>query len=147
MKTKVALLFCGLCWTALAYGLGVTRGEIGIPLVCGLVTSFVVWSVVSFDIQNSRGWQWFALPFFSLVVGILVFVSLIQVAWWLRDVLFEVQPRYSHINGYWLGPFVCLFYALTIYIWIIYPLSLLTHYLLRKYAIPHTAEPGATANR
>ena len=134
MKKTALLIISGVLWTALAYSLGVTRHEIGIPVFCGIATSLFLGFILLDQIQKNKGWRWFLLPLQSIILGTLLFVYLLQAAWWIRETVTKDVSGYSHISGYWMNPIVYAFYAITAFIWITYPASLLTHYALRKYA-------------
>ena len=134
MKTTAQLIVSGVLWTILAYVLGVTQKEFTIPVACGIVTSLLVGFILLHQIENSKGWRWFLLPIQSIILGTLSFTYLMQFAWWIREVLTNDIHGDSRIYGHWMNPIVYTFYAVTVFIWITYPASLLTHYVLRKYA-------------
>lgn len=137
MKYLVALTFSGLAWTALAFALGHFTVSFGLAVAPGVVTAFCVGFLLKDPIKKVRGWGWFALPFASIALGAFLFgVLFVSVLW--------VVSRFTHsehVEGgaIWVSALLYAYLSLTVFVWVTYPASLLTHYLLRRYALPKTA--------
>lgn len=137
MKYSVALLLSGLAWTALAFALGHFTVSFWLAVAPGIATAFFVGFVLKEPIKKARGLGWFALPLASILIAASSFGILFVSAMWLAAHFTHAEP----IQGaaILVSAIVYAYASLTYFIWATYPASLLTHYLLRRYALPKTA--------
>jgi hypothetical protein len=71
-----------------------------------------------------RGWRWYVLPLLTLLTGTIVFGFLVPCAWALTDSL--------DAEAFYKVPLMIVFYSMTFYLMVLYPLALLTQHLLRR---------------
>jgi hypothetical protein len=121
-----------MCWSALSF-LVAPMASIFPTMIVGITTALVVGYVLRGWIKRLRGWRWFALPLLSIAIATMTFGLLLPPVWWLVD----LRPQGLGIDSeaFWKTPLMFGFFSLTVYIWLMYPASLLTHYLLRRYVL------------
>lgn len=98
-----------------------------LELLSAIITSIIVGTLFFKAIIQFKGSKWYWLPIYTLSVSTIVF-----------GFLMECIRYYYGFNGPgWITnnflnlPLVYLFYSLTYFIWFVYPLALLTQYLIR----------------
>ncbi len=133
MKYPAALLISGLAWTAVTCALDRFLMPV-VPAACaGIMTAFIVGAALRIAIQRWTGWRWFVLPFASVALGALLFGIFFSTITWVISLVTQKHDvaAASIIVAAYLFPYL----ALTYFVWATYPASLVTHYLLRRYAI------------
>ena len=136
MRYNLALIVSGIGWFLIAAILGggvPIVGEMWLqPLISALVTSFVVGLLFRKPVMIWRGWRRYILPFLTLLSATTLFGFLVPVSWQITSML---QGR-GNVDGQAFSQFPALlvFYSMTAYLLILYPLALLTQNLLRKFS-------------
>jgi hypothetical protein len=137
MKYLAALTLSGLAWTALAFALGHFTVSFWLAIAPGVLTAFCVGFLLKDPIKKARGWGWFVLPFASIALGTFLFGAFFVSVLWVASQFTLTE----HIEGgaIWVSALLYAYLSLTVFVWVTYPASLLTHYLLRRYALPKAA--------
>ena len=135
MSKYLIFVISGIIWYCIAIGAAtiVERKDLLfgrniwlLQLLSAVVTSTIVGATFHKSIIQFKGIKWFVLPILTLAVSTTIFGFLI---WFILHEKNETY-RYSIRNFYDLS-LVFLFYSLTYFIWLLYPLALLTQYLIR----------------
>lgn len=140
MRYHLALIVSGIGWFLIAaiLGRGVPIvGEMWLQhLICAVVTSLVIGLLFRKAVMTWRGWRRYILPLLTLLSATTLFGFLLPLSWQVTSML---QGR-GNVDGQAFSQFPALlvFYSMTAYILILYPLALLTQNLLRK--LSHDAE-------
>ena len=136
MTYLAALILSGLCWFGVAALLGSAvpiLGEMWLQhLVSALITSLLVGYTFKRPIRSWIGWRWYILPLLTLFVATALFGLLVPTSWWLTSII--RQTRDLDGEAFYFVPLYMLFYSLTFWLFLLYPLALLTQTLLRKLA-------------
>jgi len=136
MRYQLALIVSGIGWFCVAALLGravPVFGEMWLQhLVSAVVTSLVVGFVFKKPVMMWRGWRWFVLPVLTLLTATTIFGVLLPLSWMLTAKL----RGSGDVDGeaFYLVPALVVFYSMTAYLVILYPLALLTQNLLRKFS-------------
>ena len=136
MTYLTALIFSGLCWFGVAALLGsaipILNEAWPQHLVSALITSTVVGYVFKRPIRSWIGWRWYVLPILTLFAATALFGLLVPTSWWLTSII----RKTGKVEGeaFYFVPVYMVFYALTFWLFILYPLALLTQTVLRKLA-------------
>jgi len=134
MKYNLALIVSGICWFCIAAVLGVSVpiiGEMWLQhLLSAVVTSLLVGFLFRKPVMTWRGWRSYLLPLLTLFSATTLFGVLLPVSW---QVTAALQGR-GDVDGqaFYLVPASVVFYSMTAYLLLLYPLALLTQTLLRK---------------
>ena len=136
MKYNLALIVSGIGWFLIAVVLGMSVpiiGEMWLQhLISAVITSLVVGFIFRKPVMTWRGWRRYILPLLTLLSATTLFSFLVPLSWQVTSML---QGR-GNVDGQAFSqfPFLLVFYSMTAYILILYPLALLTQNLLRKYS-------------
>ena len=134
MKYIGALIISGLGWFCVAAALGGSVPILGgmwlQHLVSAVITSLVVGFVFKKPVMTWRGSRRYILPVLTLLTATTLFGVLLPLSWMVTAAL----KGSGHTDGeaFYLVPALLVFYSMTVYILILYPLALLTQNLLRK---------------
>lgn len=127
-RYAILLLISSACWFVVAgicgYAIPVFDGMWFQHFVCVVLTSFVVGFAYRGPMFRWSGWRWYALPLLTLVTGTTVFGILLTCGWALTESL-ESEAFYEL-------PLMIVFYSMTSFLVVLYPLALLTQHLLRR---------------
>jgi hypothetical protein len=137
MKYPAALALSGILWTAIALALGGLTVPFFPAAAAGIATAFVVGLLVKSPIKKVRGWLWFALPFASIALGAAVFALFLVGGSWVLATLTPIER--VEAEPIYVSALLYVYLSLTSFVWATYPASLLTHYLLRRYALQKSA--------
>jgi hypothetical protein len=136
MRYNLALIVSGIGWFLIAAILGggvPILGEMWIQhLISAVVTSLVIGFFFRKAVMTWRGWRRYILPLLTLLSATTLFGFLVPVSWQITSML---QGR-GNVDGQAFSqfPFLLIFYSMTVYLLILYPLALLTKNLLRKFS-------------
>lgn len=99
-------------------------------LLAAIMTSTSIGLIFKRAIESWRGWRWYLLPMLTLVTATGLYGLLVPISWWLTDKI----NRTGGIDGeaFYLIPMYMIFFSLTWYLIMLYPLALLTQTVLRK---------------
>ena len=142
MNYPAALVLSGICWSGVLWRLA-PMASFPSSIMIGIITALVTGYTLRGLIQRVWGWRWIALPLLNIAIGSVTFGTLLPVA-------LSVMDRHQMDREAFLNfPVIFGFYSLTLFIWITYPASLLTHYLLRRIALPKVSDqkPRRTRRR
>jgi|GEM_PF-4789528 len=134
MKYIFALVVCGICWFGVAAVLGSgipVLGEMWLQhLMSAVITSLVVGLIFQKPIMTWQGWWRYILPFLTILSATTLFGLLLPLSWWVM----AKRGGSGDVDGeaFYLVPAWVVFYSMTIYLLILYPLALLTQNLLCK---------------
>jgi len=106
--------------------------------LCAVLTSFIVGITFRPAILRWQGWRWYVLPLLTLLTGTGIFGFLLTCAWALTDSL--------ESDAFYKLPLGIVYYSMTAFLPVLYPLALLTQYLLRRQMKAGNAEPSASPN-
>ena len=146
MRYNLALIVSGLGWFCVAAVLGRAVPILGEMwpqhLVCAVVTSLMIGFCFKKPVVTWRGWRRYILPLLTLLSATTLFGALLPLSWRVTDAL---RGR-EGVDGeaYYLVPALIVFYSMTVYIWILYPVAFITQNLLRK--LSHESEPASTTD-
>jgi hypothetical protein len=134
------LIFCGLAWGTVSLGLldYVTPGA---SILASVATALIVGYVQRSKLRRTQGAAWYALPLLSILIAMAAYGVLEPVAEWLLDGRTWNSDRVE-VSALWEYPLGFMFYGLTLFVWLTYPLALATHFLLRKLALPDAGNPA-----
>ena len=141
MRYNLALIVSGIGWFCVAAVLGRAvpiLGEMWLQhLASALVTSLVVGFLFKKPVMTWRGRRRYLLPVLTLLSATTLFGVLLPLSWKLTAAL----RGSGGVDGeaFYLVPALVVFYSMTAYILILYPLALLTQNLRRK--LSSDAEP------
>ncbi len=127
-RYSILLLVSGSGWFVVAGVFGHAIPVFGsmwfLHLVCAVLTSFLVGIAFRVPILRWSGWRWYVLPLLTLLTGTTVFGFLLPCAWALTE----------SVDGeaFYRLPLAIVFYSMTFYLAVLYPLALLTQLLLRR---------------
>ncbi len=138
----IALIFVGIFWFYIASIFdGAIRsinskdlhikGDTWLPhMLCSVFTSLIIGLLFYKPICNWTKWKWFLLPILTLASSTIIFAILLNISWKIEHLF---KPYYEDIELTDIigTPLVFLFYSLTQFFIIFYPLALLTQYLVR----------------
>jgi hypothetical protein len=136
MRYNLALIVSGIGWFLIAAILGggvPIIGEMWLQhLISAVVTSLVIGFFFRKAVMTWRGWRRYILPLLTLLSATTLFGFLLPVSWQITSML---QGR-GNVDGQAFSqfPFLLIFYSMTAYLLILYPLALLTQNLLRKFS-------------
>ena len=126
-RYSILLLLSGIGWFLVAgvfgYAIPVFGGMWFQHLVCAIFTAFVVGIAFQVPILSWSGWRWYLLPLLTLLIGVAVFGFLLTCSWALNESLSS--------EAFYKLPLAMVFYSMTFYLPVLYPLALLTQHLLR----------------
>jgi hypothetical protein len=129
----ILLALAGVAWFLVAGVLGSAVPVLGSMWfqhsLCAILTAFVVGFTFKGPILRWSGWRWYLLPLLTLLVAAAVFGFLVPCAWLITE-LFRGGGVDS--EAFYKTPLMFVFYSMTFYLVILYPLALLTQHLLRK---------------
>lgn len=134
MKYIFALVVSGICWFGVAAVLGSgvpILGEMWLEhLISAVITSLVVGLIFQKPLTAWQGWWRYILPLLTILSATLLFGLLLPLSWWVTA---KIRGSGS-VDGeaLYLIPALVVFYSMTIYLVILYPLALLTQSLLCK---------------
>jgi len=134
MKYIFALVVSGVCWFGVAAVLGSgipVLGEMWLEhVISAVITSLVVGLIFQKPIMTWLGWWRYILPFLTILSATTLFGLLLPLSWW---VMAKIGGS-GGVDGeaFYLIPMWVVFYSMTIYLLILYPLALLTQNLLCK---------------
>ena len=127
-RYAVLLLISGTAWFLVAgvfgYAIPVFGGMWLQHLACAIFTPFVVGIAFRVPILSWSGWRWYLLPLLTLLTGTAVFGFLLTCSWALTESLGS--------EAFYKLPLGIVFYSMTFYLPVLYPLALLTQHLLRS---------------
>ena len=134
MRYLILLLISGAGWFFVAGILGYAIPVFGSMwlqhLVCAILTSLVVGSTFRAPILRWMGWRWYLLPLLTLLTGTAVFGFLLTGSWHLTESL-RGEVGLEH-DAFYKLPLAIVFYSMTSFLPVLYPLALLTQHLLRR---------------
>jgi hypothetical protein len=113
-----------------ACGFGISSAQSLRPFVVGITFQPAILS--------SQGWRWYVLPFLTLLTGTAVFGFLLTCSWALTDSLDS--------EAFYKLPLAIVYYSMTAFLPVLYPLALLTQHLWRRQMKIGNVEPGAPPN-
>ena len=95
-----------------------------------VLTSFAVGYLFKKPLMTWRGWRWYVLPILTIFVATALYGLLVPLSWWVTA---AIQGA-GRIDGeaFYFIPVMMVFYSMTVYIVILYPLALLTQTVLHK---------------
>jgi len=134
MRYSLSLIVSGIGWFLIAAILGggvPIVGEMWLQhLISAVVTSLVIGFLFRKAVMTWRGWRRYILPLLTLLSATTLFGFLLPLSWQVTSVL---QGR-GDVDGqaFYQFPALMVFYSMTAYLLILYPLALLTQNLLRK---------------
>jgi hypothetical protein len=134
MKYNLALIVSGIGWFCVAAVLGrgiPIIGEMWLQhLISAVITSLVIGFFFKKAVMTWRGWRRYILPLLTLLSATTLFGVLVPLSW---QVTSRLQGR-GDVDGqaFYQVPVFMVFYSMTAYLLILYPLALLTQNLLRK---------------
>jgi len=138
MRYIFALVVSGICWFGLAAVLGSAvpiLGEMWLPhLISAVITSLVVGLIFQKPLMTWHGWWRYILPFLTILTATTLFGLLLPLSWWVTAKI--VGSGDIDGEAFYLIPAWVVFYSMTIYLLILYPLALLTQNLLFKFFRP-----------
>ncbi len=107
--------------------------------VCAIITSLAIGIIFRSSILHWSGWRWYLLPLLSLMLATAVYGFLLPCSWFVTS--------FTHgggvdSEGFYMIPMMFVFYSMTSFLVILYPLALLTHYLLRTCMRIHQKTPN-----
>ena len=147
MKNRYTILLTlsGVAWFLVAGVLGSAVPVLGSMWfqhsICAILTAFVVGFTFRGPIFRWSGWRWYLLPLLTLLVATAVFGFLLPCAWLITELF---RGNRVDAEAFYKTPLLIVFYSMTFYLVILYPLALLTQHLLRKQmATRGRAEPDA----
>ena len=130
----ILLLISGAGWFFVAGILGYAIPVFGSMwlqhLVCAILTSLVVGSTFRAPILRWMGWRWYLLPLLTLLTGTAVFGFLLTGSWHLTESLRGEVGLEN--DAFYKLPLAIVFYSMTSFLPVLYPLALLTQHLLRR---------------
>lgn len=141
MRYNLALIVSGIGWFCVAAVLGRAvpiLGEMWLQhLASAVVTALVVGFLFKKPVMTWRGWRRYILPVITLLSATTLFGVLLPLSWKLTATL----RGSGGVDGeaFYFMPALIVFYSMTAYLLILYPLALLTQNLLRKFIGPHPA--------
>ena len=131
----LALAVSGVCWFGVAGVLGSAIpifGEMWAQhLVSAIITSLAVGYIFKKLVMTWLGWRWYVLPILTVLVASALYGLLVPSSWWAADMMQRGDFRVEGEAFYFIPP-VMVFYSMTVYIVILYPLALLTQTVLRN---------------
>ena len=134
MKYNLALIVSGICWFCIAAVLGVSVpivGEMWLQhLLSAVVTSLLVGFLFRKAVMTWRGWRRYILPLLTLLSATTLFGVLLPLSWQVTSAIRGHGDVDS--EAFYLVPASVVFYSMTAYLLLLYPLALLTQNLLRK---------------
>ena len=134
MRYLILLLISGAGWFFVAGILGYAIPVFGSMwlqhLVCAILTSLVVGSTFRAPILRWMGWRWYLLPLLTLLTGTAVFGFLLTGSWHLTESLRGEVGLEN--DAFYKLPLAIVFYSMTSFLPVLYPLALLTQHLLRR---------------
>jgi hypothetical protein len=134
MRYFCSLLLCGFAWWGVSLSL-LDYVSPSASLIASCVTALVVGFALRRHIQDSSKSARFALPLLSMLIALVTYGVTEPAAEWLVGGhtwnAASVEPEAFY--GY---PFSFVLYGFSLFIWLLYPLALATHYALRKWALP-----------
>ena len=138
MRYWGSLVLCGLAWGGLSLGLldYVTPTA---TLIASVVTALIIGYVQRNGLRRAKGSTWYALPLLSVLIAMVCYGVLEPAAEWMLGGRTWNSDQVE-ISAFWGYPLAFVWYGLTIFIWLTYPLALATHFLLRKFALPVTPD-------
>jgi hypothetical protein len=134
MTYLLLLVVSGFCWFGVAAVLGPAIPIWGAMwpqhLIAAIVTSVLIGVIFRRPIFAWRGPRWYLLPVLTLATAAGLYGLLVPISWWLTD---SINGK-GGIDGqaFYQLPMFMIFYSLTLYLIVLYPLALLTQTLLRK---------------
>jgi hypothetical protein len=130
----ILLLVSGAGWFLIAGVLGYAIPVFGCMwlqhLVCAILTSLVVGSTFRAPILHWSGWRWYLLPLLTLLTGTAVFGFLLTCSWHLTESLRGEVGLEN--DAFYKLPLAIVFYSMTSFLPVLYPVALLTQQLLRR---------------
>jgi hypothetical protein len=133
-RYSILLLISGACWSLLAGVLGYFFPGFGnlwlLYYICVILPVFVVGIAFRVPILRWSGWRWYLLPLLTLLTGTAGFGFLLTWSWHLAGSL-RGEVGLERAAFYQL-PLTIVFYSMTWFLPMFYPLALLTQYLLRR---------------
>jgi len=141
-RYPILLLASGTGWFVVAGVCGYALPVFGSMwlrlLLCAVLTSFIVGITFRPAILRWKGWRWYVLPFLTLLTGTAIFGFLLTCAWALTDSL-DSEACYKL-------PLAIVYFSMTAFLPVLYPLALLTQHLLRCQMKVGNVEPGDPPN-
>ena len=134
MRYHLALIVSGIGWFLIAAILGggvPIVGEMWLQhLILAVITALVIGFFFKKAVMTWRGWRRYILPLLTLLSATTLFGLLVPLSWQLTS---RLQGR-GDVDGqaFYQVPAFMVFYSMTAYLLILYPLALLTQNLLRK---------------
>ena len=132
-RYAASLTFSGTAWFFIAGVFGgavpIFSGELWIQhLACALFTAYVVGIALKNPILYWTGWKWYVLPLITLLMATIVFGFLLPCSWLLTNTFSG-----DGVDGeaFILIPFIFVFYSMTYYLALLYPLAMATQCILK----------------
>jgi hypothetical protein len=124
----ILLLITGAGWSLLAGVSGYFFPEFGslwlLYFICAILTAFVVGIAFRVPILRWSGWRWYLLPLLTLLTGTAAWGFLSTCSWHLTESLRgEVGLERA---AFYQRPLTIVFYSMTWFVPMFYPLALLT---------------------
>ena len=125
-----SLVVSGFCWFGVAAALGSAvpiLGEMWIQhLVSAVITSLAVGYIFKKPLMTWRGGRWYLLPILTLLAATALYGLLLPLSWLVTGT--------GSVDGeaFYLMPTLIVWYSMTVFIVILYPLALLTQTILHK---------------
>jgi hypothetical protein len=141
-RYPILLLVAGTGWFGVAgvcgYAIPVFGNMWFWHLLCAVLTSLSVGITFRSAILRWQDWRWYALPLLTLLTGTAVFGFLVTCVWALADSLDS--------EAFYKLPLAIVFYSMSAFLPVLYPLALLTQHLLRRQMKAVHAEQGVSPN-
>jgi hypothetical protein len=138
-RYSILLLISGACWFVVAgicgYAIPVFDGMWLQHFAFAVLASFVVGMAYRGPLFRWSGWRWYVLPLLTLLTGTTLFGFLLACSWAMSQSL--------DWEGFYELLLIIVFYSMTSFLVVLYPLALLTQHLLRHGMKTGNAAPGA----
>ena len=107
------------------------KGDTWLPhMFCSILTSIIIGYLFYKPICSWTKWKWFLLPILTLASSTIIFGILLDISWSVEHLIKSYYADIGPEDILWT-PLVFMFYSLTKFFILFYPLTLLTQYFLR----------------
>ena len=131
------LVLCGLGWGCLSLGLLDYVTPVA-SITASIVTAIAVGLIQRHELRRATGSTWYVLPLLSVLIAMACYgVTEPAMEWLVGGKTWN--SGHVEIAAFWRYPLWFVWYGLTLFSWLTYPLALATHVLLRKFALPAKA--------
>jgi hypothetical protein len=145
VRYATTLFFCGTSWFIIAAVLGESVPILGKMwlqhYVAAVFTAYVLGLLLKKPLRYWEGWPWYGLPFVSLILGISLFGFLLPCSW-LLTAWVTGSGGGVDADAFYTIPLTLLFYSMTYYIIMLYPLAFITQWILRGVMLSASKTPA-----